>query len=75
MKLSAFALGTMLAAGLSATAQVAQQSSIPTDTMKKVQKPKAKIMEKYHQSGVEKEVGKAPEKKHQKRYCPTCGRG
>lgn len=75
MKLSTFTLGALLAGALNAGAQSAQQSTIPTDSTKKAKTPNAQITEKYHQSGVGKEATKTPEKKHKKRYCPTCGRG
>lgn len=75
MTISNLTLAVLILSATSVKAQVAQQSSIPADSTKKAKTPNAQITEKYHQSGIEKEATQTPEKKHKRRYCPTCGRG
>lgn len=75
MKLSTFTLGALLAGTLSTEAQTPAKNPIPADTASKAKSPKAQINEKYHQSKIAEEIKKDSGKKHNQRYCPTCGRG
>lgn len=74
MKLSAFALGTILAAGLSATAQT------PATEQTKTTKPSVKSIGtkptiKQTNTVMVKDSLKPVVKDQKRHYCPACGRG
>lgn len=74
MKLSAFALVTMLAAGLSATAQTAATEQVKT-TKPPLKTIATKPMATQIKTVVVKDSLKPVVKGQNHRYCPACGRG